>query len=205
VVNGLSVFGGVWNDVSINDSTGGNGNSWYETTYMAGTYVNILENFDFGIWYEGHVSPSNTFRTSNEIVYSLSANDSSLWKGSLFARLPGFDGLKPFVEVGEELSHRAGSRGEWVEAGIRPSFDLPVKNLSVVFPIVVGTGFDNYYGIRSNANLQYVQCGPVFIYNISRNVDLVAGVQGLFLEHQAKESDQSRFELIGNVGLRFKF
>jgi hypothetical protein len=207
LINGVTVYGGIWNDVTTAD-TNFNG-SWFEATLVAGINVNIAKNISLGLAYQSHTSPNDAFETCQEVVGTLAINDFDLWKDTALAKIPGFKGFQPFIQVGYVMDGTTGipnCDGTWLEAGVRPSFDLPIKNLTLSFPVVVGFGLNDYYGAGTNDSYGFVRFGPEFVYPLTKNIDLTAGVQFMFLGDDTKALNKGDdFAIIGRTGIVFKF
>lgn len=143
----LSISAISWN--SIQDAPTGTGprgdsiRSWYESDLTLGTTARFGD-WAVGVQYVWYTSPSNAFRTTDEIDVVVAYDDSkALGKWS----------LKPAVtlawEVGDGRADRFGSdRGTFAQVGIAPGFPVRLSDsleMQITFPASVGISLGGYY------------------------------------------------------------
>lgn len=143
---------GMWN--SLHDGPTGSGGAGmtmhYELDVYAGIGVNFSRNWSSSVSYVVLSSPNSAFGTVEEIDFSISFDDASLFGGES----SGFSGVQPSVIVAWELHGQSdggrggGDEGIFLGVGIEPAFGLfddSNQPVSVSFPVVAGFSLKDYY------------------------------------------------------------
>lgn len=141
-ISSLTLLGGVWTSFQSEHAPGSNGpRAFYELDVYGGIEVGLGQYLDLGASYVAYVSPAGAFDPIQEVDFSLALDDGPLL--GAFALSPY--ALAAFEAVGSRLGPH---RGNYVELGIEPGFELPtIPNypLAVSFPLTLGLGLDGYY------------------------------------------------------------
>ncbi len=202
---------GIWNsfhDVKTLRDTGAGSDgagpdSWYEADLYIGLSCAAVENVDLALTYTAYTSPNDAFSTVQELAFSASYDDTSMWEDTPIA-----SGLQPSVTVAIELDGQAdggSNEGIYLELAISPSFtvieseDYPVT-LSV--PVTVGLSLGDYYedptsaGAADDSNFGYLDIGLVLSTPLSAmpadygSWELSAGVHYLLLNESTEALNQ---------------
>ena len=209
---------GIWN--SLHDgptgSSGAGKTMHYELDAYAGIGVGFADNWSGSVSYVALTSPNSAFVTVQELDFSISFDDLSLFGGES----SGFSGVQPSVTVAWELdgqSDGGAEKGIYLEVGIEPALDLnddENRPVSVSFPVVAGFSLSNYFedGSGSDDFFGFVQGGaslstPLnFVPARRGSWTLSAGVSFLFLGDNLETingGDSS--EVIFSLGLGASF
>lgn len=214
----LTILGGLWNsfhdrqtgaDPASNDFT----DTWYEADLYGGAAITI-GSFGFSTIYTTYTSPSDAWETIDELIFSLSYDDSAHWGESSFRLSPS---LTLGLEVGADYADGADTeRGIYLQPGLSPGFtaDLPVlEEVEFTFPIVVGLSLDNYYEDATGEDnaFGYVSVGGKmsFALPVPKSFGewrLSGGAYALFLGDTTEEfNGGDDTEIIGSVGISVEF
>ena len=180
---------------------------WYESDLIFTLAATLWENVTVGLTYTAYTSPNDSFKTVQELAFSLSLNDSK-WLGP-FA-------LNPSLLVAGEVEGQADAgshRGVYIQLGINPSYTLEPKSdypLTISLPVLLGLSGSNYYefGTTKNPTFGYVQFGPVisvplaFIPKSFGAWTIKGAAEFLFLGETLKVlHDNDVFKPIGRIGI----
>ena len=180
---------------------------WYESDLIFTLAATLWENVTLGLTYTAYTSPNDSFKTVQELAFSLSLNDSK-WLGA-FA-------LNPSLLVAGEVEGQAdagSARGVYLQLGINPSYTVAPQSaypLTISFPVTLGLSGHSYYefGTTKNPAFGYVQLGPVFSVPLgfipkSFGTWTVKGAaEFLFLGETLKAlHDNDSFKPIGRIGI----
>jgi len=144
--SGLSLVGGFWNSIH---SEGTNAQKaslrvLYEQDWYGGVQLSLWDNKIVSrAFYLALTSPSDAFRTVQEVDISLAFDDSE-WLG-MFA-------LKPSLLFATETSGTSmgTERGEYLELGVAPAFTIIQSDtypVTLTIPNKVGLSLDDYYEV----------------------------------------------------------
>lgn len=140
---------GIWN--SLHDgptgSSGAGQTMHYELDGYAGIGVEFADKWSGSVSYVALTSPNSAFATVQELDFSISFDDASLFGGES----SGFSGVQPSVTVAWELNGQSdggAEEGIYLEVGIEPALALNDDEnwpVSVSFPVAAGFSLSNYY------------------------------------------------------------
>jgi hypothetical protein len=147
--SGLSLFGGTWASLHTEETNhqASSLDAFYEQDWYGGLQAQFMDNkVTSRVFYIAYTSPSDAFKTVQEVDLSASLDDSE-WLGA-FA-------MKPSILFATETENSAmgPERGEYLELGIAPGFpiidseDFPV---TLTFPNKVGLSLDDYYEVSES-------------------------------------------------------
>ena len=147
--SGLSLFGGTWASLHTEETnhTASSLDAFYEQDWYGGIQLQFMDNkITTRAFYIAYTSPSDAFRTVQEVDLSAALDDSE-WLGA-FA-------LKPSILFATETENSAmgPERGEYMEFGVAPGFpivdseDFPV---TLTFPNKLGISLDDYYEVSES-------------------------------------------------------
>ena len=148
-VNSVSLFAGTWNSLQ-SEHTGATGDDpvFYETDWYGGVNIGLFNHATAGFSYVAYTSPSDAFKTTQEVDFNLSLDDSD-WLGK-FALYPS--AVIAYEMVGKALGEKSGS---YLQLGIRPTWEA-IKSetypVTLAFPIVTGLSLNNYYETDGSNN-----------------------------------------------------
>ena len=149
-VSSVSLFGGTWNSLQSAQTGGTDGNDpvFYETDWYGGANFGLFNKATAGVSYVAYTSPSDAFRTIQEVDLNFSLDDSD-WLGA-FA-------LYPSAVVAYEFDGMAlgTKKGAYLQLGIRPTWEA-IKSesypITLAFPVLTGLSLDNYYETDGSNN-----------------------------------------------------
>ena len=147
--SGLSLFGGTWASLHTEETnhTASSLDAFYEQDWYGGIQLQFMDNkVTTRAFYIAYTSPSDAFRTVQEVDLSAALDDSE-WLGA-FA-------LKPSILFATETENSAmgPERGEYMEFGVAPGFpivdseDFPI---TLTFPNKLGISLDDYYEVSES-------------------------------------------------------
>ena len=147
--SGLSLFGGTWASLHTEETnhTASSLDAFYEQDWYGGIQLQFMDNkITTRAFYIAYTSPSDAFRTVQEVDLSAALDDSE-WLGA-FA-------LKPSILFATETENSAmgTERGEYMEFGVAPGFpivdseDFPI---TLTFPNKLGISLDDYYEVSES-------------------------------------------------------
>jgi len=142
-ISSVSLFGGTWNSLQSKQTLGTDENDpvFYETDWYGGATFGLFNTASAGVSYVAYTSPSDAFRTIQEVDVNLSLDDSD-WLGA-FA-------LYPSAVIAYEFEGAAlgTDNGAYLQLGIRPTWEA-IKSesypVTLGFPILTGLSLGNYY------------------------------------------------------------
>jgi len=203
---------GVWN--SFGKNSGDNDRSalkhWYEADLYAG-FIVTKDKLSLTTTYTWYTSPSDAFRTVEELTFTLAFNDRDYL---------GKFSLQPYatlgIETGTNFADGADSdRGTYLELGIAPGFgfDLARTPITITFPISVGLSLNDYYqdAAGEDDTFGFLQAGvnasfPLPIDKSAGAWTLNAGASILYLgDHTADYNGGDDTEFIGTIGIQWSF
>ncbi|HET9269156.1 MAG TPA: hypothetical protein VFO31_13370 [Vicinamibacterales bacterium] len=210
---GLTV--GLWNSLH-GGPTGIDGNRtdpdlWYESDFYTKVGWTFLEDFSSAIIYTAYMSPNDSFRTVQELAFSLGYNDS---------KLLGPFALNPSVLVAFEVKGQADAgrhRGVYLQAGIAPGYTFNAKGtypVTLTVPLLVGMSLSEYYefGTGNDDTFGFFQGGVAvavplaFIPPSFGSWTIKGSLNVLQLGDNLKAvNNNDRTEIIGTIGLAFAY
>jgi hypothetical protein len=141
-ISSFTLLGGVWASFQSEHAPGSESpRAFYELDVYGGATVGLGQYLELGASYVAYLSPADAFETVQEVDLSLALDDADLL--GAFAVHPYL--LGAFEAEGSRLGP---DRGNYVELGVEPGFELPTVPhypLAVSFPLTLGLGLDGYY------------------------------------------------------------
>jgi len=180
---------------------------WYEADLYFTLAATLWEDITVGLTYTAYTSPNNSFKTVQELAFSVSLNDSK-WLGA-FA-------LNPSLLVAGEVKGQAdagSARGVYVQLVVNPGYTLAPQSaypLTISLPVILGLSGHSYYefGTTNNPAFGYVQFGPVFSMALGfipksfGTWTLKGAAEFVFLGETLKPlNDNDVFKPIGRIGI----
>lgn len=144
----LSVFGGFWADIPVNDlgSGVGLGDRFYELDLYAGAEVSWKRLTGRATFME-YLSPTGDFARIHEAIVSLALDDSGLYAGRL-ARFSINPSALVAFEMGPDGADGGAHAGVFLSLGVEPTIAVGPTRLGEVTisaPVEVGLSLSDYY------------------------------------------------------------
>lgn len=146
-LNSVGATLGMWNSFHAGAS-GGSGTTnndpkiWYEADFYGGFTFGLFDKFETGVTYTAYTSPNTSFKTVQEIAFSLSFDDSDLL---------GPFALSPSVLLAVEVKGQAdggADKGVYLALGVEPGLTLIESDkypVTLSMPLTLGLSLSNYY------------------------------------------------------------
>lgn len=210
----LSLLGGSWSNFSDDRADGASG-SFSEYWYEHDAYVGLSASIDrvsLGAIYTWYESPSSDFTDYEDLMLSVSFDDSGLWDDE------GDFSLNPSVAIAFETRKAAvgPDSGVWLGLGIEPTIDLGESLLgptTLSFPVGVGLSLDDYYqrADGSSDTFGYAEVGAKLSFDLADSLGSAAptldvGASYLFLDGALDDlNGGDSGELVFSAGLSWSF
>ena len=181
---------------------------WFESDVIGGTKF-AYRQFTLDVYYTHYIYPGSIAGDIDEIGATLSYDDSD-WATS--CNLPF--SFQPYVSYWREVSDENGDQDTSMEVGIKPAFDIPDTQFTVVIPVAVGLSPDGFYLDSSGNNeaFGYASIGAIVSHPLPipeqyGKWTISAGVQYLYLEADSLRTvnNGTHNQFIGKLSVAAEF